>query len=77
MTVVRWPNHLLHRRRDHTDPEDSETCQACILSLCKVCGGAEASMPTQCPGERMGYDLEQQVMRQEVDYDARRGWYSR
>lgn len=24
-----------------------------VLSLCKICGGAESSMPTECPGFRL------------------------
>ena len=27
-----------------------------VLSLCKVCGGAEASLPLICPGRRMTAD---------------------
>lgn len=34
---------------------DEEGCMVCEggLALCTVCGGAEASLPTFCPGRRM------------------------
>jgi hypothetical protein len=37
---------------------DDDTCIVCLggLSLCSVCGGAEAALPTDCPGRRMTGD---------------------
>lgn len=37
------------------DCGDTGHCNICDggLALCKVCGGAEASLPTECPGRRM------------------------
>lgn len=32
------------------------------LTTCSVCGGAEGSLPTHCPGERMDERLEEAVM---------------
>jgi hypothetical protein len=29
------------------------TCSDCCLFICAVCRGAEGSLPTECPGERM------------------------
>lgn len=43
--------HVFHK----CVPGDEDTCQICNggLSLCNVCGGAEASLPTDCPGIRL------------------------
>jgi hypothetical protein len=48
--------HVLHSCTD-------ERCQICIggLSLCNVCGGAEGSLPTECPGVRMTEQQEELV----------------
>jgi hypothetical protein len=47
------------------------------LSLCTVCGGAEGSMPTDCPGHRMQAEVSDAVYAGEVDYDRRDGWVQR
>ena len=36
-----------------TDPDCGGTCFACCLAWCMTCGGAEGSLPTECPGVRM------------------------
>jgi hypothetical protein len=38
------------------------------LVHCKVCGGAEASLPTHCPGERMSEETESDVQNGLTDY---------
>lgn len=65
--------HTLHGPSDHP-PGDSDNCQACILSLCKVCGGAEASLPTECPGERMTIFAEDNVEDGKLDYRRGEWW---
>jgi len=49
--------------REHTKHECSEdcddfNCKFCVggLFLCTVCGGAESSLTTDCPGEKMTED---------------------
>lgn len=38
------------------------------LFLCKVCGGAEGSLPSHCPGAPVGADRLDQVYWGEMDY---------
>lgn len=45
--------HVWHGPADHADSDEADRCQACVLSLCKVCNGAEASLPAECPGRKM------------------------
>lgn len=49
---------------------NSGMCPVCDggLSICIRCGGAEGSLPTNCPGKTMGYEIEQQVYNKEQDY---------
>lgn len=48
--VIRFPGHK--RTRCRVVPECGG-CMICVLYMCDVCHGAEASLPTHCPGERM------------------------
>lgn len=45
-------------------------CHYCLggLALCTVCGGAEASLPTDCPGVRMGEDRAAEVQAGRLDF---------
>jgi hypothetical protein len=43
--------HVLHK----CDKHDCSICNG-GLADCTVCGGAEAALPTDCPGERMTGD---------------------
>lgn len=43
--------HVWHGPQDHADRNDSETCQACVLSYCMVCRAGECELTTDCPGE--------------------------
>lgn len=54
-------------------------CMVCEggLALCVVCGGAEGSMPSDCPGHRMEPEVQDAVYAGEVDYDRREGWVQR
>lgn len=58
-----------------TDPE----CNGCMfcaggLYACEVCGGAEGSMTTQCPGRRLSADELEQVYAQRRDFNQNRWW---
>lgn len=48
---------------------DSE-CNVCRggLALCTVCGGAEASMPTDCPGVHLSSDTLDGIQSGEIDF---------
>lgn len=69
--VIRFPRHHL------AHCEDSECrCGICEggLALCTTCGGAEGSLPTDCPGERMHELVENEVYAGNLDYRRRQGW---
>lgn len=44
------------------------------LYACVVCGGAEVSLPTDCPGEQMHELIENDVMAGMIDYRRHSGW---
>lgn len=39
-----------------------------VLSECKVCGGAEAALPANCPGRRLTSDELDQIMAGSLDF---------
>ena len=39
-----------HKQLECKDPDCGGMCNACCLAICTVCGGAEGSLPTECPG---------------------------
>jgi hypothetical protein len=49
-------NHTLHI----CDDDDCFVCRGGLAS-CNICGGAEASMPTDCPGRKMTADEQDAV----------------
>lgn len=44
------------------------------LSSCTVCGGAEGSLPTDCPGVEMTKQQADGVYAGSIDYREGRGW---
>jgi hypothetical protein len=44
------------------------------LSVCKVCGGMEGSLTTDCPGEKVAYETDIKVYNGEIDFIASKGW---
>jgi hypothetical protein len=44
------------------------------LALCKVCGGLEGGLPTDCPGEKMSWDSSQEVYEGKKDFLDKQGW---
>lgn len=72
MTVIRFPQHKLYHCAD--------SCTGCMycdggLGLCVVCGGAEASLPRHCPGERMTEAQEDAVTAGLLDFERNAGWH--
>lgn len=55
--------HALHRCNE-------DNCFVCDggLGLCTVCGGAEASLPTECPQQRMSGEVQDAVQAGEFDF---------
>ena len=57
-----------HKQLECKDPDCGGTCNACCLAMCAVCGGAEGSLPTECPGVKMTTQVECQVYEGVIDY---------
>lgn len=66
--------HVWHGPSDHKDPDESDSCQACVLSYCKVCRGGEAELPTECPGRVMTPEEMVFVGMDELDFDLGCWW---
>jgi hypothetical protein len=58
-----------HTLEAHTDCK-IHGCAICEggLAYCKVCGGAEASLPTECPGEKMSAQTADDVVACRMDF---------
>ena len=54
---------------------DRCSCEHCNLAVCSVCGGAEASLTTDCPGESVNHDRQQEIYETTLDYIEARGWH--
>lgn len=72
--VLHWPKHKYHGSWCCKGRDDGLDCQSCVLAVCVVCGGAEGSLPTACPGERMQGVVEEAVYAGTVDYVNGQGW---
>lgn len=66
--VIAFPRHKKARCRP--DAFDCDGCYLCNgdLFACETCGGAEASLPTECPGTMMDSIMCDMVQRSRVDY---------
>lgn len=51
-------------------------CQICDggLFLCKVCGGLEGSLATDCPGEQITIEQQDAIYAGKLDFVEGRGW---
>lgn len=65
--VVRWPRHKLHGGWQHSAPTECFMCTG-GLAWCVVCSGAEAALPTHCPGAPMSEQQMQAVAALQTDY---------
>jgi len=58
-----------HQYEQH---ENCELLYCCIcnagMKLCKVCGGEDRSLTTECPGERITEEQEDQIYNHELDF---------
>lgn len=63
--VKMFPRHKLSRCDGECDG-----CFVCMagLALCETCGGAEASLPTHCPQQKMSVELADAVQDGELDF---------
>jgi ribosomal protein RSM22 (predicted rRNA methylase) len=67
--VDKLKQHQLYETGDKDAPDiildsNGEVC----LSLCKVCGGAESTLPTRCPGRRLTYKEGQLISEGRLDF---------
>lgn len=76
MTVIRLAKHVLYRCPPGRAECAEGRCMFCEggLSMCVICGGAECTLPTDCPGERMSEDTERQITAGTLDFLRRDGW---
>jgi hypothetical protein len=51
------------------------SCHYCTLAICSVCGAYEGSLTTDCPGEKVDFDRQQEVYKTNLDYVDSRGWH--
>jgi hypothetical protein len=66
-----------HRRR--RCPGTSESCLAgycalCTLYACERCGGAEGTLPRDCPGAPMTEGQQRDVYEGRLEFHWREGW---
>ncbi len=47
------------------------------LGVCKVCGGMEGSLTTDCCGERIHFETDQEVYAGKIDFRKGEGWVSK
>lgn len=68
-------NHQYFTPKDHNCDKDW-SCPICDggLSVCKVCGLAEGTLTTDCPGEPVPQNKEDLIYAGELDYRGGQGW---
>lgn len=70
------PKVRKHKHNGCFNGNNCDDCYGCHLQICSVCGGSEGSLTTECPGERMGYEKEQEVYKNgNIDYTLEKGWH--
>ena len=72
--LIHFPRHKLHKC--------DATCEGCPvceggLAMCDTCGGAEGSMPTDCPQRPMTLEEWEAVYRDEIDFRVRLGGWTK
>lgn len=76
MKVLRFPRHKKWVCTDEHD-DGGIHCGFCNggLFFCVTCKGAEGSLTTDCPGERMSPEVERRVLCGQLDYTTTLGWH--
>lgn len=57
-----------HVRQTCDPPCDASSCCACNLYCCGVCGGAEGSLPHECPGQGISTEDQQLIYKGTLDF---------
>lgn len=70
------PKHIFYQPEDIK--EDDYWGQSNIidggLCLCKVCGCLEGGLATDCPGEKVKYDVQDNIYHGKIDFKDDKGW---
>lgn len=77
--ILAWPQHLRVNCQPDKDGYLSDACAAgsCPcgnLFMCKRCGGAEGSLPTDCPGEKITREQADAIYAGKLNYTRQHGW---
>lgn len=79
--IIAFPRHRLAGTGNvpclcHLPSDKVFGCMICAggVSFCDTCGGAESSLPSHCPQQRMPQEVRDSVQDGELDYHWRRGW---
>ena len=51
------------------------SCEHCSLAVCEMCGGAEGTLTSDCPGTTVGAERQQEIYETPLDYTDGRGWH--
>lgn len=72
--IIPWPKHVCYKCAP--DCNDGHGCMICRGGLfqCVVCGGAEGSLPTDCPGERISHAHTHAILQGDLDFRFGEGW---
>ena len=61
--------HILYKTTDVDKPKTiCDSNGEVVLAECRICGGAEAAMPTVCPGRKLTSDELDQIQNKELDF---------
>lgn len=74
MTVLHFHGHKRLRCDGLGDLCAAGRCYTCDLYSCVRCGGAEASLPTDCPGAKISHEVQDDIAAGNTDYRWREGW---
>lgn len=59
---------MKHVEDNYCTCDGAGRCNGCNLFICKVCGGAESSLPKDCPGTKMTYIQSEAISAGTLDY---------
>jgi hypothetical protein len=78
MNIIVFPRHKLARCDGHIDDWEERNCVLCKgLSWCVTCGGAEGSMPSDCPGTRLRFETLDTIQKGDLDFRFKEGWVNK
>ena len=68
---------MKHIQADCTCEEENNRgeCMECQLAVCKVCGGAEGSLTTDCCGEKCSTKELEEIYNDGLNYTDELGWH--